>query len=1261
MSGTRVPEGRWNRWKAAAAGLLLGLSLLVPARAAAQAGAVTDVLRGQVSDERGQPVAAARVEARDLESGLRRATTTGANGRYTLVFPEGSGRYELAVSRIGTAGARLQLEREGDEDVLVANVQLRAQAVALEPLRATGSRAHGAAGHAEAGSRERTLSGDLGDRLPLGDYDPGRLATLSPGVVATPGDEGAGAGFSVAGQRSSQNLVTLDGATFGALLAGAFPGAGGVGLPQDGIRATRVITSTWDVARGQFAGGQVESTTRAGTSVFRGSSQYQLRDDRLDGRAGRTPWADGYTQQRLTGGLGGPLVRDRLFYYLSFTAQRRQDRGFSLQPRSAAGLAGVGVTADSVARFLAIAQDRYGVPADGQTGVFARDGSAYSLLGRVDYVRGAHTLAVRGFGNGSRQENAFVRPLDARQHGGTLSGSGWTAIATLTSQLGGAWINELRASASADRRRLSSPLALPEARVLVASTLADGTVQAATLSLGGDPLFPRSGRESGVEVADELSWLLGGGHRVKLGGLLQRFGFSQSSVGNRYGSFAFASLADFAAGRPASFTRTLSAGTATGNGWNTALYLGDAWRAAGGLQLTYGVRLEGSRFGGLAAGPADSVFGVDAGRAPHEVRLSPRLGFSWRLNARGRPLQMLRGGVGEFRGRVPTGLFADALDANGPGAPGLLTCAGDGSVPVPDFPAYAADSARIPTTCAGGPAVTAGAVPGVVAFAPGFRAPRSWRATLGYQGQFWRLLGGAVDFTYARGVDLYRVRDLNLRGQPRLGLADELGRPLYADPASIDPRTGEAPLFASRVDPRYGNAFLLESDARSETRQVTFALNGVLPGTRLSFQSSYTWARSRDQTSFSVGGARAGFSSTVTGGDPNRLAWGRSDLDRPHTVIAVAGMPLGRGAEMSLIARGGSGIPFTPRVAGDVNGDGFRNDAAFVFDPATAADPVVAQGMESLLAGAPDNVRNCLRGQLGRVAARNACRTPWSMVYDLRASFTPGIAGRRATLAVEAYNLGAGLDLLLHGRDDLRGWGQGGRGVDPVLLVPRGYDPARGAWRYQVNQAFGRSRFNQTIEGVPFSVQLTTRLALGPRPRTDPLGGFADLGTPGIASGALTRISMTGAAGGRGTDAIGGSALDDADEPGHGPGPARLIARLLPEPVSGVLALADSLGLTPDQVTRITVIRDSLKAKNDPIFAEVSRVFNAAFMGQGDVVEPDALYRTIGPPINEGRRNVAAALDQVQAALTPGQWARVPDAIKQAVASPGLRLMNPSP
>ena len=184
--------------------------------------------------------------------------------------------------------------------------------------------------------------------------------------------------------------------------------------------------------------------------------------------------------------------------------------------------------------------------------------------------------------------------------------------------------------------------------------------------------------------------------------------------------------------------------------------------------------------------------------------------------------------------------------------------------------------------------------------------------------------------------------------------------------------------------------------------------------------------------------------------------------------------------DYTVVGRFNSGAPFTPTVGGDINGDGARNDRAFIFDPASTADPAVAGAMSRLLEGASGRVRECLESQMGQIADRNSCRNPWSYVLDVRANVRPTLPrfGRRLSLSVDAVNTLGGLDRLLHGSQGLRGWGEQNR-ADAVLLYPRGFDPVAGGFRYEVNERFGNSRQQNRAFRNPFQIQVQGRLAVG--------------------------------------------------------------------------------------------------------------------------------------------------------------------------------------
>jgi hypothetical protein len=114
---------------------------LAPATAAAQVGSTTDIVTGRVTNAQGAPVEGAQVTATSLETGVSRSRATNARGQYTILFPDGGGRYRLTVRAIGQQPRTLAVQRESDEDRLVADVQLGQAATQLSEVRVRANRA----------------------------------------------------------------------------------------------------------------------------------------------------------------------------------------------------------------------------------------------------------------------------------------------------------------------------------------------------------------------------------------------------------------------------------------------------------------------------------------------------------------------------------------------------------------------------------------------------------------------------------------------------------------------------------------------------------------------------------------------------------------------------------------------------------------------------------------------------------------------------------------------------------------------------------------------------------------------------------------------------------------------------------------------------------------------------------------------------------------------------------------------------------------
>jgi hypothetical protein len=1269
--------------------IALASALLFAPPLAAQVGSSTDILTGRVTGPEGQAVAGARVEATSIETGVTRSRNTDTQGRYTILFPDGGGQYRVTARMLGLSPNSAIVARQADEDRLVHNFQMNTTATTLDAVVVTARPTPRAGERPEPGSIERVLTGEQLARLPIDATDPNILAQLQPGVIGIGATDTSAAAFSVAGQRTDQNLVTLDGLTFGTSA-----------VPQEAVRSTRVITNTYDVARGQFTGGQVATTTRGGTSRNSGSFSYSLRDPRLefDGEDQATgqALASGYSQHTLSGGLGGPVVKDKVFYFGSFQMRRRLDPLQVLTLLEPNTLQRLGTSPDSANRFYQLV-DSVGVPLTVPAVPDDRLNDNASVITRLDFhLNDDHSLMLRGNWQGSLQDAFRTQTFALPSHAGKQVNSGAGAMLTLSSVLG-SFLNEGRAFFSADGRNSSPYLELPEGRVRVSSQLSDGTVGVSTLDFGGNTGMPTENINSQLELTDELSWLSGGGaHRFKFGGLYNHTSFSTANQNNRFGSFTFNSLSDLENNQPAEFRRSLKVTEREGGASTGAIYFGDTWRKSRAFQVTFGARVEGSVYDGRPAyNPAvDTAFGKRTDFFPRDVRVSPRIGFTWQLGldtARARPAEgarggagaagrggfgggggggrgggggggaagagpgagtptlIVRGGIGDFRGRAPTQLFQSAIDATGL-ATGeqQLVCVG-AAVPVPNWASYLADPMTSPSACVGAPGpVVSGQRPAVTVFAQDFQTPRSVRASIGLTRRVVARLGVNVDYTYARGTSLYGLRDLNLDTTVKFTLANELNRPVFAPANTIVPVSGATSLLASRRLTNYGQVVEANSDLVSNTHQLSVGLNGATSRNMI-WNLSYTRMRSRDQTGFAAGGFGGGFGAgggagNVGAGNPNAVEWGVADLQRSHNIVGTLTWLAKDWIDLTSVVRVTSGQPYTPRVAGDINGDGSRNDRAFVYDPASAAiasDTALVNGMTRLLSHTSDQAAACLRSQLGRIASRNSCVGSWTPSMDFQSNIRPYLGSRiqrRLTFALVAVNPLAGLDQLLHGTDKLHGWGQPNR-PDATLLYVRGFNTSTNNYVYQVNERFGDNAATRNAFRSPFMIGLTARLQVGPdRQREMMQGALNALNNRGGAAGFDFRLIME---------------------------------RISPNPVKDLLRRRDSLKLTDLQVVRLQLIGDSLDVKNNVIIDSLtvqqlriadsvaSRPAQAAAPaappagqaqgpGRGPGQGPFAAFQ---PLLQRGRNNYLAAIESIRAELTPEQWNMLPEAFR----NPSLR------
>ena len=1059
--------------------VLIGLlALLVPSSAVAgQDGA--DIIRGRVTGPDGLPILAVNVTATSVSGNVSRRARTGSDGRFTIAFPGGDGDYFVSFQAIGYGPRTFQVKRTADQDILVADARLTMAAQNLDTVQIAGerNRVNRNQNPADISGTERNVSASALSAEQQGDL--AAMAASLPGVQFIPGADGDPSGFSVFGLTADQNSTTINGLSSDAS-----------NLPRDAAVTSSLTTSPYDVSRGGFSGGQFNIRSRSGSNYLTRSSSFNLDSPTLQWTdpAGRSLGQE-YSNLSLSGGVSGPLKFDEAFYNISVQAGRRANDLQTLLNTSALGLQTSGIARDSVTRLLSILSGASipavvsGIPTD-------RTNDQLLVFGALDWAPissisgAAYNVAFNANVTNQSPVSSLSNQLPSYSGERTNFSGG---IQGRHTNFYGVFLSETSVGASASKNDADPYLTLPAGTVRVNSVFADGTTGVSNIAFGGSPNLSTTQGTNGLSFRNQLSWFsLNNQHRLKSTLELRRDGYSTDQTVNSLGTFRFNSLADFEAGLPASFTRSLRDRTRAGSQWIAGASIGDSWRKSPDFQLQYGVRLDGNKFDDRPAlNPlVESTFGVRNDALPNKMLVSPRVGFSWTYGTapqisgfegavRG-PRAVVRGGVGVFQNAPQARLTSNAIDNTGlAGSTQNLACTG-AAAPIPDWATYGLDLSTIPELCAGGSSGTpfSNTTPNVTLFADDYQLQRSVRSNLQWNGPILdNRFTATAEVTYSFNQHQPGAVDLNFNPLQRFALLEEGGRPVYALATSITPATGTIAPGAARLSNQFARVSEQRSDLVGESRQLSLRISPSRFSTNLTWNASYVYSNVIEQV--------RGFQNTAS--NPLLVEWARGAFDSRHQLSYNIGYNFGDVVRMNWSGSFRSGRPYTPVVAGDVNGDGYTNDRAFIFDPATASDPAVASAMQTLLASTSKGARECLSAQLGALAGRNSCEAPWTQSAVLSISLNPLKIGlpQRASLSFSISNPLGAADLLLHGEGDIKGWGQVST-PDPALLYVRGFDQGNQRFLYQVNERFGNSSPQLSAIRAPVTVTAQLRWDLAP-------------------------------------------------------------------------------------------------------------------------------------------------------------------------------------
>jgi hypothetical protein len=274
-------------------------------------------LVGVILDGQGLPVPGARVTATNSETGAIRAGSTSREGTYALSYLP-PGRYSVTVTARGFRTFR-------ETEILLETAEVRRLTVRLEvgnleekiTVEAPLGRLDG-----ETASRGELIPDRLVNSLPLNERNYADLAVLAPGVYHQVGDDEQGEGLSASGARSDAAGFTVD----GLVNRSDRNGIAGITLSLDAIREFDVRTSTVSAETGRSGGAHVMVISKSGSNRFSGTLFGYMRHDALDARNVFAPPDESFPlrRQQYGGSFGGPIRRDRLFFFGAYERLRER-------------------------------------------------------------------------------------------------------------------------------------------------------------------------------------------------------------------------------------------------------------------------------------------------------------------------------------------------------------------------------------------------------------------------------------------------------------------------------------------------------------------------------------------------------------------------------------------------------------------------------------------------------------------------------------------------------------------------------------------------------------------------------------------------------------------------------------------------------------------------------------------------------------------------------------------------------------------------
>lgn len=845
---------------------------------------------GVVQDPSGASITSASVKIVNTATGAERTTSTGADGSYRFAGVD-PGTYNIAFNAAGFALSQVKNVNVTTSQEVTLNQQLAVGATSSSVE--VSDTPPGVELSKSTATIQRTLDQSFIQNVATtsGTRDVNQLALLAPTAVRGPGSTG----ISVNGQRARNNDFLLDGID---------NNDSSVTLSNNRVtpEATgefQVQTQAYSAEFGRNSGGQLHAITRAGSNTFHGEAYEYWQGNSLtpvtlpNKRNGLTS-TPRFDQNQVGGSFGGPIRKNKLFFFANTETDRRAEapsagNATSATIPTAAGYAmlssiplGNGETAAARAASLKalsflpsiyatnpgffnlknVTVNGVSVPFGTVSIPLANPYVFWLGTGRVDYVASDRdTLYVR-----STVDDRDQPDVSSNLQFGTLF-SGSQIIRRQNHAISETHVFSPSLINQASIAFIRSRLAFPENDPTDPSTTITGA-----FTIGGASNYPQGRTTNEFQFLDTASFTKGR-HSLKFGVNIARQRLFNLAAFDTKGTYTFSNFADFMNNQPATLALALNTASFDARQVQQGYFAQDDIKVTRNLTLNLGIRYEYANppFGFFGAtDPTIQATVVPGPVRPDRNNWAPRAGLAYSPSFSNGLLGKIFGnGVTVFRGGYGIAydfLFYNILTVNGSNYPRVVSLLAQQADLVNQFPNIVRGSAA-----AFNPLAT------FVNSPTNLQSPTTHFYSASLQRQFGRNYIVEAGYTGSRsyhGID-------QSQANPSTLTAAQAAAVIAAQSANAIPSTQ-----ARRLYPQYGSRVLIESNAIANYNAVYAKFDKRLSrGLLVGFNYTYSKNMSNNDESLGVSAITAGSPQIPQNFNDYRSEYGLSAFDRPHRYV----------------------------------------------------------------------------------------------------------------------------------------------------------------------------------------------------------------------------------------------------------------------------------------------------------------------------------------------------------------------------------------